>query len=137
MLGGHFMRIQGWMLRGLMVAVAVFLIAFLVPETYATDGTVTSGFSVTVWGGIIGAIFIGLINAVIRPFITMLRVPATLVNLAVACLIINAATMYLTVVTIKGFEVTGLGWSVLSVLILSAISLLISYYISDDEISLG
>jgi putative membrane protein len=41
--------------------------------------------------------------------------------------------LWLTSITIKGFDIHGFGWAILSAVVLSIISLVISFFISDND----
>jgi len=127
------MKIQGWMLRWLANALAVVLIVLLIPETYTEEGLFNYGMAASIWAALIGAVFIGIANAVIRPLLMLLGLPLNMINLGVVTLVLNALVLPLTVNTIKGFELSGWFWSFLAVLFISAISLLSSYFLDDRE----
>jgi putative membrane protein len=44
--------------------------------------------------------------------------------------------LYLTSVTVKGFDIHGFGWAILSAIVLSAVSFLISYLVEDKNFNL-
>lgn len=113
---------QGWVLRWLLNILAIILTAALLP-----------GFDVTVWGAIVGSIFLGVINAIIRPILLVLTLPLNIMTLGLFTLVINGFMLWLTAVTIRGFTLTGFGWAILTALILSIISFLLSYFIEDRE----
>ena len=66
------------------------------------------GFQLTVWGAIVGSVFLGIINAVIRPFIIVLTLPLNILTLGLFTFIINALMLWLTSATIRGFDIDGL-----------------------------
>ena len=61
---------RGWMFRWLLNILAIILTAVLLP-----------GFEPTLWGIIIGSIFLGIINAVIRPILIFLTLPLNILSL--------------------------------------------------------
>ncbi len=83
------------------------------------------------WGAIVGSIFLGIINAVIRPLLIILTLPLNVVTLGLFTLVINGFMLWITSVTIKGFEIHGFGWAILSALVFSILSFLISLLIDD------
>ncbi len=131
------MKMQGWVLRWLVNAVAVLLMIFLVPETYTAEGVLDTGFSANAWGGLVGALLMGVLNAIIRPLLHLINLPFTYINAGVVTVIFNALFMYLTVSTVKGFELAGWAWSLLIVLLLSAVSLVLSMMVADDQVGFG
>ena len=112
---------SGLMTRWLLNIAALVITAALLP-----------GFELTVWGAIVGSVFLGIINAVIRPFIIVLTLPLNILTLGLFTFIINALMLWLTSVTIRGFDIHGFGWAILSALLLSIISFVISMFIDDE-----
>ena len=78
-----------------------------------------------------GSIFLGVINAVIRPLLIILTLPLNLVTLGLFTLVINGFMLWITSITIRGFDIHGFGWAILSALIFSILSFLISLLIDD------
>ena len=76
---------QGWVLRWLLNILAIILTAALLP-----------GFDVTVWGAIVGSIFLGVINAIIRPILLVLTLPLNIMTLGLFTLVINGFMLWLT-----------------------------------------
>lgn len=111
---------QGWIIRWICNILAIIITAAIIP-----------GFELTVWGAIVGSIFLGVVNAIIRPILLLLTLPINLLSLGLFTFIINGFMLYLTAATIKGFTIHGFWWAVLSALLLSFISFVISYFIED------
>ncbi len=111
---------QGWLIRWICNIFAIILTAYIIP-----------GFELTIWGAIVGSVFLGVINAVIRPLLLILTLPLNVLSLGLFTFIINGFMLYLTSATIKGFTIHGFWWAVLSALLLSVISFAISYLIKD------
>ncbi len=111
---------QGWVLRWMLNVLAIIITAFILP-----------GFDLTIWGAIVGSVFLGVANAVIRPIIILLTLPLNVLSLGLFTFIINGFMLYLTAATIKGFTIHGFWWAVLSAILLSVVSFLISYFIKD------
>ena len=83
--------------RLLLNALAVMLVAYLVPGVVVRD--FPSAF--------IAAIVIGLVNALIRPILTILSLPISILTLGLFSLILNALMFWLASVLAPGFTVTG------------------------------
>lgn len=111
---------QGWTIRWMLNMLAIILTASLI-----------SGFELSVWGAIVGSVFLGIINAIIRPVLMILTLPINLLTLGLFTFVVNGFTLYLTSATIKGFDIHGFGWAILSAFVLSIISFLISYLVED------
>ena len=111
---------KGWMIRWILCIVALLLTAKLIPN-----------FNPTIWAAILGSVFLGIINALIRPLLHLLRRYSPL-NLAILTLIINGVMMWVTVMSIRGFDIQGLLWGFLVVLLFSLLSFVISFFIKDN-----
>ncbi len=66
---------------------------------------------------IIAACVLGVVNAIVRPIVTILTLPLTIVTLGLFLLIVNAAMIGLTSVVVPGFHVHGLIPGVLAAVI--------------------
>lgn len=115
----------GWILRWLLNILAILLTAAIIP-----------GFEVTVWGAIVGSIVLGVVNAVIRPLLIILTLPLNVVTLGIFTFIINGLMLWLTAATVKGFDIYGFWWAVLSAIVLSLLSFVISLFIEDRYVSI-
>lgn len=113
---------QGWALRWILNILAIILTAAIIP-----------GFEVTFWGALVGSIFLGIVNAIIRPVLLILTLPLNVLSLGLFTFVINGFMLWLTSVTIEGFGIEGFGWAILSAILLSIISFVISYFIDDKS----
>lgn len=111
---------QGWVLRWLLNILAIVITAVLV-----------QGFELTVWGAIVGSIFLGIVNAIIRPLLVILTLPLNIVSLGLFTFVINGLMLYLTAHTIQGFYIRTFGAAILSAIVLSIVSFIISYLVED------
>jgi putative membrane protein len=107
--------------KWLISALAIILTAYLVPGISVT----------TIYIALIIALFLGLINAVIRPIIVILTLPVNIVSLGLFTFIINGFFFWLLSTFIKGFEVGGFWTAVLGALIISIISWLGNQFIHE------
>lgn len=62
------------------------------------------------WTALIVALVLGLVNAVIRPVLVLLTLPATVLTLGLFILVINALLFWFVASFVEGFEVGGF-WS--------------------------
>lgn len=93
----------------------VYLAAWLLP-----------GVSVTGYGiAIITGLLLGLVNFFIKPVLTILTLPITILTLGLFLLIINAAMVLLVDWLVTGFEVQGWGWAILFTIILALMNLFV------------
>ena len=92
----------------------VFLIAELLP------GVSVVNYWTAIWVGLI----LGLINYTIKPVITLLTFPITLLTLGLFLFVINGAMVLLVDLLLQGFEVHGIGWAILFSILLSILNFL-------------
>lgn len=112
--------VQGWVIRWILNVCAIIFTAAIIP-----------GFSVSVWGAIVGSIVLGIVNAVIRPVIILLTLPLNIMSLGLFTLVVNGFMMWLVAVTVKGFDIHGFGWAILSALMVSLLSSLFTWLVKD------
>ena len=85
------------LLRWLASALALLLVAYLLP-----------GITVAGWGtAFIGALVIGLVNAIIGPVVKLFTTPIRWLTLGLFTLVINAVLFYLAAYLVPGFEASG------------------------------
>lgn len=111
---------HGWVARWLLNVIALIFTA-----------SILSGFHLTLWGALVGSVFLGIVNAIIRPVMVILTLPLTIVTLGLFTFVINGIMLYLTSATIKGFEIQSFGWAVIGAFVYSVLSFLVSYLIKD------
>ncbi|MGA8006122.1 MAG: phage holin family protein [Burkholderiales bacterium] len=92
------------MLRILLVwlinALALLTVAYLMPSIHLDS----------VGTALVAAVVLGLVNAVIRPLLILLTLPATLLSLGLFIFVINGLLFWLVGSYLKGFAVDGF-WS--------------------------
>jgi putative membrane protein len=69
-----------------------------------------------------GAVLLGVINAVVRPILTILTLPITIITLGLFLLVVNAITVWLMTVFIHGIHIHGFITLILTVIILGVVS---------------
>ena len=82
---------------------------------------------------IVGAIALGLVNALVRPILTLLTLPLTFLSLGLFYLVVNAAAFGLTAWLVDGFTVAGFGSALLGALIASVVSAVVGHALHADE----
>lgn len=96
----------------LISALAVYLTAWLLP-----------GISVKSYWAAIGVAFvIGLLNVLLKPFLTLLTIPVTVVTLGLFLLVIDAVIILLAGKLLDGFQVNGFWWALLFSIIVSVVT---------------
>lgn len=114
--------IQGWVLRWLLNVAAIIITSIIIPA-----------FDLQVWAAFVGSAFLGIINAFIRPLLILLTLPLNILSLGLFTLVINGFTLWLTAITIRGFDIHGFGWAIISALMISVISFIISSLVNDKD----
>lgn len=105
------------LLRWLINAAGLLLVAYLYP------GVVVEGFL----AALLAALVLGLVNAVIRPILLILTLPATILTLGLFIFAINALLFWFVAEIVHGFRVTGFGAALLGSILYSVVTLLTSW----------
>ncbi|MCL4234082.1 MAG: phage holin family protein [Deltaproteobacteria bacterium] len=71
---------------------------------------------------VFAALVLGIVNAVIRPVVTILSLPITIVTLGVFALIVNGLMLGLVSWLTPGFHIEGCGTTIFAALVLSIVS---------------
>ena len=103
---------MGLIIRFAAVAFGLWLAAQLLPGVAFSDTTSL----------ILAALLLGVVNAVVKPIMTVLTLPLTLVTLGLFLLVINAAMIGLTAMFLRGFEVDGFIPALLTWVVVAAVS---------------
>jgi putative membrane protein len=72
---------------------------------YVVPGVELTGL----WGAVVAAIVLGILNSVLRPILLILTIPINLLSLGLFTLVINTAMVLLTAKIVPGFAVTSFG----------------------------
>jgi putative membrane protein len=94
-------------------AVAILLIAYLLPAVMSADGAMAA---------LAAAFVLGLVNAIIRPLFVLLTLPVTVVTLGIFLLVINALLLWVVSAIVPGFHVSGFFGAMAGSLLISFIS---------------
>jgi putative membrane protein len=111
----------GFVLRVLINAAALWVAASLIPGIALAD----------VGSTLLAALVLGLINAIVRPVLVFLTLPITLVTLGLFIFVLNAFCLWLTSRLVPGFAVHGFGAAFLGALVMSAVSWVLTTFVSD------
>lgn len=103
------------------VAVGLGLVAWLLPGVDIA----------TPLALVVGALVLGLVNALVRPVLTVLTLPITILTLGLFYLVVNAAAFGLAAWFVPGFQVHGFGSAVLGALLTSLFSWAVEGVVSD------
>ena len=102
---------MGFILRWIGYALAVMLVAYLIP------GIAVNGFT----GGLIAAIVLGLVNTFIRPILMLISLPLNFLTLGFFALVINALLLWGVAYFTPGISVNGFWSAFFGAIILSIV----------------
>jgi putative membrane protein len=97
-------------------ALALMAVAYLMP------GVVVSSFA----SALVAALILGLVNAVVRPVLFLLTLPATILTLGLFIFVLNGLLFWFVGSFIQGFFVAGFWSGVFGAIVFSLISWLLS-----------
>ncbi|MBB5695211.1 phage holin family protein [Muricoccus pecuniae] len=103
---------MGFLIRTAITAVAFYIAANLVTGLWFSSLTTL----------IIAAIIFGVVNAVIRPILSTLSLPITVLTLGLFTLVINAVMLGLTALLMPGMRITSIGTAFLAAIIIWLVS---------------
>lgn len=98
--------------RWFISAFTLLLVALIVP------GMEIAGFG----SALILAVFLGLVNAILRPIFILITLPLNILTLGLFTFVINGFLLWLLSTAVKGFELSSLGTAIIAALILSIVS---------------
>jgi putative membrane protein len=96
-------------LRILLTAVAVFILAYILP------GVEVASY----WSAVLLAIVLALLRFIVKPILVVLTLPITIITLGLFLLVINAVIIMMADYFIGGFAVANFWWALLFSLLLS------------------
>jgi len=71
---------------------------------------------------LVGALVIGLLNALIRPILIVLTLPITILTLGLFIFVINGVVFWLVARFLEGFNIASFGWAIAAAIVYSLIS---------------
>jgi putative membrane protein len=101
-------------------AVAILLIAYLLPSVIFADG---------VMAALAAAFVLGLVNAVIRPVFVLFTLPITVLTLGIFLLVINGLLLWLVAGVVPGFHVNGFLGAVAGSVLISVLSGILTSFV--------
>ena len=134
---------MSFLLRVLVNALAIWVAAWILPGmAIAADPSVVSAVGGETTASVLAYLFIGLVfgvvNAVVRPVLSILSLPITCLTLGLFAIVVNAAMLWLTSwlssFTPLRLEIDSFLWTaVLATLIIGVVSLLMGWAVPDRE----
>lgn len=101
-----------FIIKVIIAAVALWIADWLIAGI-ETDGWVTL---------LIAGLLLGLVNAFVRPIVTILTLPLTLITLGLFLLVVNAAMIGLVGLLLPGFQVDGFWPAILAAIVTGVVS---------------
>jgi putative membrane protein len=114
---------MSFLVHWLIVGVALWV------TTQVLDGVHVSSVQTLVFA----ALVLGLVNALVRPVITILTLPLTILTLGLFYLVVNGLAFGLAAGLVRGFSVDGFGSAVLGALVVSIVSWVIGLVTKDKK----
>lgn len=107
----------------LVTALGLWLASRIVPGVSFTDTDTL----------MLAAFLLGIVNAIVRPILTVLTFPITIITLGLFLLVVNAAMIGLVAVLLNGFVVNGLGAGIGAAIITGIVSWLAGAFIGNER----
>ena len=94
-------------------AIAILLIAYLLPNVVSADGVLAA---------LAAAFVLGVVNAVVRPVFILLTLPLTILTLGLFLVAVNGLLLWLVGAIVPGFHVNGFLGAVAGSVLISVVS---------------
>lgn len=113
---------KGFFARLIITALGLLAASKLVPGIAFDD-----------WGSlIVAALLLGVVNAVVRPFILLLTLPLTVLTLGLFILVVNGISLALVAWLLPGFSVSGLAAATLGAIVVGITSWFASTFVGSS-----
>lgn len=109
---------MGFLINWAVSGLAIVITAYLLPGVHLSG----------LFAALVTALVLGFINAFIKPVLSLLTLPLTILTLGVFSLILNALLIMLTGKIVTGFQVAGFWWAVAFSLVLAVVNWLLSLF---------
>jgi putative membrane protein len=106
---------MGFIAHLLVTAVLIFLLGRIVSGIRVRDGK----------AALIGALVLGIANAIVRPILVLLTLPVTVLTLGLFLLVVNALMLALAAALVDGFEIEGFGAALWGSIVLAVMNILV------------
>ncbi len=115
---------RGLILRWIINGLAIYITAQII------EGIVIESFIASLFA----ALVLGLVNAVIRPVVSILTLPLNILTLGLFTLVVNGVMLWIVAGTVVGFTVENVFFAgILGALVLSIISGFLSMLVKDKR----
>jgi len=116
--------VKRFIVRTMITALSIFLVVSILPWV-----DIENPISL-----IVTAILLGLLNAILRPLLIFLTLPITVLSFGLFVFIINGLILYLVAALVPGFKLASFGVAILAAFLISLISWIINWLISDSAV---
>jgi putative membrane protein len=117
------MLLAKFLIRAVFAALGLWVASAIVPGVRVDDtGTL-----------ILAAVLLGIVNAFVRPVVTILTLPITILTLGLFLLVVNAGMIGLVALMLGGFHVNGLIAGILAAIVTGIASWIGGMVIRDDR----
>jgi putative membrane protein len=106
---------MGFIAHLLVTAVLIFLLGRMVSGIRVRDGR----------AALIGALVLGIANAIVRPILVLLTLPVTVLTLGLFLLVVNALMLALAAALVDGFEIEGFGAALWGSIVLAVMNIFV------------
>ena len=113
-----------FLIHWLIIALALWVTAYILPGVHIESNQALA----------IAAVVLGLVNALVRPILTILTLPITILTLGLFYLLVNGFTFLLASKIVPGFGVSSYWWAVLGALIVSIVSSFVGSFSGERRI---
>jgi putative membrane protein len=103
---------MSFLMHWAIVAASLWVAAYLIPGVHVSSVSAL----------LIAALVLGLVNALVRPILTILTLPITILTLGLFYLVVNGVAFALAASLVPGFELAGFGSAILGALLVSLVS---------------
>jgi putative membrane protein len=104
-------------------ALALIAVAYLMPNIGVAS----------FWTALVAALVLGLVNAIVRPVLVLLTLPATILTLGLFIFVLNGLLFWMVGAFIEGFHVAGFWAGFFGAIVFSLISWILSALLLRDE----
>lgn len=115
-----FEQFTSFVIRWILNSFGLWLTVRLLGTGYSDEQLATSS-----WAFLIAGLIFSIVNAVIRPFVMILSLPAILVTLGLFTIVVNGLMVYISIKLAPGLNMTFLH-SILTGLVLSLLNYIVS-----------
>lgn len=87
-----------------------------------------------IWTAILAAVILGILNALVKPFLQLLALPLTILSFGLFGLVINGVVLWLTAWVVgDGFRFASFVWAMFIAIVMSVVNMIISSYFSKND----